>query len=180
MQKGSQLALKDGDKWPSAAGHIVWLVHTSDGWFKVWAEHAEAIEKGIAENRNPVACNHTIYAENGQKTMNYKYDWKASPMTRGDKWGTKCTLIRARYYPEPPNPPSAAGGPQAGGAAEGWGSKSWKGWGSAWHPDAGGAAGGGWNKWSASGASGSGAAWGSAAGGDGAAADGAANDPSYQ
>ena len=172
--------MKDGDKWPSAAGHIVWLVHTSDGWFKVWAEHVEEIERGIADNRSPVACNHTIYAEKGQKTTNYKYDWKASPMTRGDKWGTKCTLIRARYYPEPPNPPSAAGGPQAGGAAGGWGSKSWKkaGWGGG---EAGGAAGDAWGAWRASGASGSDAAWDgrrspSAAGGDGAAADGAAND----
>jgi len=118
MQEGPQLALEDGDKWPNAAGSIVWLVQASDGWVKVWAEHAEAIETGIAANRNPVECSHTTYAGKGQKTTNYQYDWKAMTQ-RNTQSGTKCTLKRARYYPEPPNPPSAAWG--ASGWRRGWG-----------------------------------------------------------
>jgi len=123
MPKGFQIALEE-DEWPSAAGSIVWLVHSSDGWIKVRAEHAEAIEAGVAANRNPVECRHTYPGKGGQKTTSYQYDWQAMTQ-RNPQSGTERALIRARYYPAPPNPPSAAGGPEAGGAAGGtWG--AWK------------------------------------------------------
>jgi len=110
MPKGSQIPLEEDD-WPSAAGRIVWLVQSSGSWIKVRATHAEAIEAGVAENRNPVECI-TIWEGKGgaQRETCCQYDWQA--MTeRNPQSGMERRLIRARYYLvlEPPNPPSAAG-----------------------------------------------------------------------